>query len=121
MRTAALTGGGDGSYSELAFAKPDALPHGLPRASTRIEMPFELTNRTGAKQDYRWSIVAITGGRTTELAHGAAQIPAAARATIDPRASYACRTGGRVRIEARADGGRETIGFWARCVTGATP
>jgi hypothetical protein len=121
MRIAGLTGGGDGSYSELAFTGPSALPHGLPRERTSIAMPFELTNRTGADRSYRWSVVTITGARTTELARGSAEIPADGRATIDPRASYACRIDGRLRIEARVDGGREAIGFWARCSAGATP
>lgn len=109
------------SYTELAFATPDALPDSLLSAKGaegqtkgRIPVSFSVRNVSGSSQAYQWSIT-VTGGKSQVKAAGTVGVPAQGKATITKSVTAACGTGPTLQVVVRLASSAESIDFLVSC------
>jgi hypothetical protein len=109
-------------YTQLSFARPQSLPSTLPSPGATVHVPFEIRNSSGAQHTYRWSVTLSRGGSTDHLTSGGTRVRAGAAVTVAPAVTVSC-THGRVRLDVGLASPRESIDFFATCVspTGVSP
>jgi hypothetical protein len=110
-------------YAQLSFARPQALPSRFTSPTTRVTVPFEIRNSSGAEHTYQWSIAFVRGHGTDRLAAGGTRVPAGGAVTTAPAVTVSCPGGGRVRVDVSLVSPRESIDFYATCAppAGGTP
>jgi hypothetical protein len=113
LSQAGLTGGED-RYTELAFARPTAVPDYVSDKPADLELPFAIRNAEGERRDYRWSLVVVSRRGTKTLDRGRLTLAAGASGTVGQRVKLRC-AGDRVRVEVRLERPRQSIGAWIRC------
>lgn len=101
-------------YTELAFAKPDALPT---RASDgAVSVPVWLHNVEGGPRTYHWTATTRQDGGADAIAAGSGLVTLAdgASTTVRARIPVTC-SGERTRVDVSLGGAHRTIGFWLAC------
>jgi hypothetical protein len=101
-------------YTELAFARPDALPARLPRGTSTVALPFSLRDREAGAATYRWRVQVSGNGPAQTVAAGVARAVRGGTAFAAPRVRIRCDAP-RVRINVLLAGRPESIGLWAQC------
>jgi hypothetical protein len=113
LRDAGLLGSPQ-AYTELEFVEPAKLPVQVTPGTHRLRVPFRIHNVEDSARTYRWSVVAITGGRTQRLAGTRQDLAKGQSRYLDPHVPLTC-SGGRVRIEVRLADPAQSIGYWVKC------
>jgi hypothetical protein len=102
-------------YTELAFVGAQHLPTTLLRTSTRLHLPFIITDREGRAERYGWAVLnGISATATRKLATGETSLRPDQKAYVDPALTIGC-TGSQTRVAIRLTSG-QVIDFIAQCV-----
>ncbi len=103
-------------YTELAFVGAQHLPTQL-LPSSRIHVPFTITNRQGKAMDYTWTIFEVTAAGSKSLLVGETTLKTGQVAQLDPKVIVTC-TSSPTRVEVRLNSG-PLVNFIVQCISGA--
>jgi len=100
-------------FTELSFVSPRELPVQVAAGKAPPNAEFEIRNRTGAQQHYRWAAFAVRGKTRVPLGTGDVVLADGERATVEPPA-VRC-TPGPIRYLVELEDRRESLAFHAEC------
>ncbi|MEO3784329.1 hypothetical protein ABGB12_13420 [Actinocorallia sp. B10E7] len=101
------------SFTEMSFLHPRELPARITTGQAPAKAEFEIRNRTGEKQVYRWVALAVRGRTEVRLGTGSVTLADGERTTVKPPAARC--TPGPVHYVIRLETRRESLGFHADC------
>jgi hypothetical protein len=115
LRAAGLAADPPG-YTSLSFASPSQLPSQLYSRNALLSAPFVIRNSAPAPHRYRWQILERRNGRRRALLTGQTAVAGGGSTTVQWQVFTAC-AGGRLQIEVALTSPRESIAFWATCLS----
>ncbi|SRR6266568_1302324 len=101
-------------YTELAFARPQALP-AQAASQAKFNVSFVINNVTSVTHDYQWSLWLVNNGHTHYMGKGDTRLEAGRGATVSPAVVMTC-SAGQARIVVRLASPAESIDFWSKCL-----
>lgn len=106
--------GDSGSFTAIAFAKPQDLPVQLSSAHTKLNLAFTISNHTSNAEDYQWAVTVTANKKSALVGNGHAQLVPNDTTTVTQPIEIVCKTG-RAEVTVSLKGLDEHIDAWMTC------
>lgn len=113
LKNAGLVGS-PGTYTSLAFLKPQSLPTQIGRKGTRVNVAFVIRNATTTSRDYQWSLLLLQGEHNRRVSAGEIRVQSGREASVNKTVKIFCQKG-QVRITVSLARPAEHIDAWMTC------